>query len=51
LIDAVKGPAIAKGMTEVELSWILESNEGMCGIIESIGGYVSKRYRMYSKDL
>jgi len=51
LIEAARGPALAKGMTEVELSWILESNEGMCGIIESIGGYVSKRYRMYSKDL
>ncbi len=51
LIESVRGPALAKGMTEVELSWILESNEGMCGIIESIGGYVSKRYRMYSKDL
>lgn len=51
LIEAMRGPALEKGMREVELSWILESNEGMCGIIESIGGYVSKRYRMYSKDL
>ena len=51
LIEAMRGPAVAKGMKEVELSWILESNEGMCGIIESIGGYVSKRYRMYDKDL
>jgi len=51
LIESVKGPALSKGMTEVELSWILESNKGMCGIIESLGGYVSKRYRMYSKDL
>jgi len=51
LIESVQGPALAKGMTEVELSWILESNKGMCGIIESLGGYVSKRYRMYSKDL
>lgn len=51
LIEAMRGPALEKGMTEVELSWILESNEGMCGIIESIGGYVSKRYRMYSTDL
>lgn len=51
LIEAMRGPALANGMTEVELSWILESNAGMCGIIESIGGYVSKRYRMYAKDL
>ncbi len=51
LIEAMRGPAVAKGMKEVELSWILESNAGMCGIIESIGGYVSKRYRMYDKAL
>ncbi len=51
LIEAMRRPALRKGMTEVELSWILESNEGMRGIIESIGGYVSKRYRMYSIDL
>jgi hypothetical protein len=51
VIDALRGPALAHGMSEVELSWILESNTGMRGIIESIGGYASKRYRMYSKDL
>ena len=51
LIEAAREPALAKGMTEVELGWILESNKGMCGIIESLGGYVSKRYRMYSKAL
>ena len=51
LIESVRDPALSRGMTEVELSWILESNDGMRGIIESIGGYVSKRYRMYSIDL
>jgi len=51
LINAMRGPALEKGMQEVELSWILETNAGMCGIIESLGGYVSKRYRMYDRDL
>jgi len=51
LIEAMRGPALKAGMSEVELSWILENNDGMRGIIESIGGYVSKRYRMYSKAL
>ena len=51
VINALREPSIAKGVNPVELSWILEENEGMRGIIESIGGYVSKRYRMFSKDL
>lgn len=51
VIEALRVPSVAKGIHTVELSWILEENEGMRGIIESIGGYVSKRYRMYSKDL
>ncbi|MEO0421312.1 MAG: N-acetyltransferase [Pseudomonadota bacterium] len=51
LIHALKEPAIARGITRTELSWILESNDGMRSIIESIGGKVSKRYRMYSCDL
>ena len=51
VIHALREPSIAKGVNPVELSWILEENEGMRGIIEAIGGYVSKRYRMFSKDL
>ena len=51
VIEALRVPSVAKGINPVELSWILEDNEGMRGIIESIGGYVSKRYRMFSKDL
>ena len=51
VIDAVRHPAMREGMREVELSWILEDNMGMRNIIESIGGHVSKRYRMYQKAL
>lgn len=51
VIDAVRHPAMREGMREVELSWILEDNLGMRNIIESIGGRVSKRYRMYQKTL
>ncbi|MEM9386364.1 MAG: N-acetyltransferase [Pseudomonadota bacterium] len=51
LIHSLKEPAIARGVARSELSWILESNDGMRSIIESIGGRVSKRYRMYSCDL
>jgi hypothetical protein len=51
VIDAAKRAATRVGFREVELSWILEDNMGMRNIIESIGGRVSKRYRMYRKDL
>jgi hypothetical protein len=36
---------------EVELSWILEDNTGTRNIIESLGGTVYKRYRIYGKEL
>jgi len=42
---------IKRGIKKVELSWILEDNKGICDIIESIGGMVYKRYRIYDKDL
>jgi hypothetical protein len=51
VIDAVRHHLVARHVEEVELSWILEDNEGMRNIIESIGGRVSKRYRVYDKDL
>jgi hypothetical protein len=51
MIASVQAPGIKRGIKKVELSWILEDNKGMCDIIESIGGVVYKRYRIYSKDL
>lgn len=51
LIDAVRRAAVRVGMREVEMSWILADNMGMRSIIETIGGRVSKRYRMYEKRL
>jgi hypothetical protein len=36
---------------EIELSWILEDNAAMRGIIESIGGRAYKRYRVYERNL
>lgn len=51
VIDAARQAAVRKGLREVELSWILDDNMGMRNIIESIGGTVSKRYRMYEKPL
>jgi hypothetical protein len=51
VIEAARAAARRKGFREVELSWILDDNMGMRNIIETIGGRVSKRYRMYEKSL
>jgi hypothetical protein len=47
VIDAGK----ARGLERIEMSWILDHNHGVKNIIESIGGEITKRYRMYEKHL
>jgi len=51
VIDAVRHELVARGVEQVELSWILEDNAGMRNIIESIGGRDYKRYRVYEREL
>ncbi len=51
VIDAVRQGLIRRGIRGVELSWILEDNDGMRNIIETIGGRAYKRYRIYEKNL
>ncbi len=51
IIDAVRAAAVAAGMQKTEMGWILEDNQGMNNIIETIGGEAYKRYRMYEKEL
>ncbi len=51
LIDTVRLALIAKGVDEVEMSWILEDNTSMRHILESFGGEPYKRYRIYQNDI
>lgn len=51
IINAVMEAGKAKGLERVEMSWILDHNHGVRNIIESIGGQITKRYRMYEKEL
>jgi hypothetical protein len=51
VIDRSRRPGVDYGVKEVELSWILDDNKGMRNILESLGGVVYKRYRIYGKDL
>ena len=50
-IGGLEVPGKGRGIEQVELSWVLESNMGMRNIAEQVGGRVSKRYRMYGKEL
>ena len=50
-IDPIHQHARRTGVTEVDMSWILEQNKGMRKIIELLGGNVYKRYRIYEKQL
>jgi hypothetical protein len=51
VMEAVRWQGVAKGIDRVEMSWILEDNQGMRNILETIGGEISKRYRMFEKVL
>ena len=51
VIDAVRKALHARDVTDVEMGWVLEDNDGMRNIIETIGGAAYKRYRVYQKRL
>jgi len=51
LVEALRRPVLAKGIKAMELSWILEDNRRMRGVIESLGAVCYKRYRIYVKEL
>ncbi|SOD16259.1 N-acetyltransferase [Nitrosomonas ureae] len=51
VIDAPRQTAIARGIEEVEMSWILEDNMAMRNILDHLGSEQYKRYRIYQKIL
>lgn len=51
VIDALRKGLQAKGVRQVELSWILEDNKPMRHVIEALGGLPYKTYRVYDKRL
>ena len=51
VIDAMRKGLQAKGVRQVELSWILEDNRPMRHMIEDLGGVAYKTYRVYEKSL
>ena len=51
VIHDLRQPVIARGITGVEMSWILDDNQGMRSILERIGSKLYKTYRIYRKQL
>ena len=51
VISPLHERAREKGIREVDMSWVLEENQGMRKIIDSVNGDLYKRYRIYQKDL
>lgn len=51
VIHDLREPVIARGITGVEMSWILDDNQGMRSILDRIGSKLHKTYRIYRKHL
>ena len=51
MIDMVRGEGVKLGYQQIELSWILEDNQPMRRINESLGAIPYKTYRVYQKAL
>ena len=51
LVSRLQGAMAARGFKEVEMSWILEDNQPIIRLIESLGGIAYNRYRIYDKTL
>ena len=51
MFHRLKGPFLARGLEQVELSWILDDNMPMRRVLEGIGAKVYKTHRVYEKAL
>lgn len=51
LVQRVQDEVLKRGYTTLEMSWILEDNAAMCRMIEMFGGRISRRYRLYEKQI
>lgn len=51
LIYALQPRALARGLEELELGWLLEDNWPVRRVVEMVGGRQVKTYRIYEKRL
>jgi hypothetical protein len=52
MIEYIRRASVADyGATRGEIGWILEDNQGMNSIAETIGSEINKTYRIYEKAI
>jgi hypothetical protein len=51
LVEALRREALALGIRQIEMSWILEDNAPMRRLAEALGARAYKTYRVYEKAL
>ena len=52
MIEYIRRASVAEyGATRAEIGWILEDNQGMRSIADTIGARINKTYRVYNKAL
>lgn len=51
MVEAVRPQLRAQGYRRVEMSWILEDNLPMRRMAETMGGRLTKRWRLYEREL
>jgi hypothetical protein len=51
MVEGARSAGRARGIREVELSWVLEDNHRMRSLLTAIGSVPYKRYRIYEKSL
>ncbi|MEZ5825840.1 MAG: dATP pyrophosphohydrolase [Geminicoccaceae bacterium] len=51
VIDAIRTYHMGKGVTEGELSWLLEDNLPIIDVVTTVGGTPYKTYRVFERDI
>ena len=51
MLDELVRRATKRKLETLEMSWILEDNRPVIGLIERAGGVARKRYRLYEKPV
>jgi hypothetical protein len=51
MFERLRSRFLERGLERLEMSWILEDNQAMRRVLESLGGKVYKRHRIYEKAL
>ncbi|HEY1384918.1 MAG TPA: dATP pyrophosphohydrolase [Dongiaceae bacterium] len=51
MFHRLKSPFFARGLEQVELSWILDDNMPMRRVLEGVGAKIYKTYRVYEKAI